>query len=74
MKTKVRIALILATVLVMVLAFMGGSLVSAQISSALADLETRVTNAQWSALSSTMSLLLFDGFSQKMIYLPLIMK
>ncbi len=74
MKTRMRGALIVATVLVMVLAYLGGALVSAQTSSAPAGPQApALTNAQWAVLEAANALLL-DGDGETPTYLPLVRK
>lgn len=73
-----RFAVILATILAMALAYLGGTLVSAYtgppLTSTGASTCCIITAAQWVALEAAGSLLLLDGEGDTTTYLPLVLK
>ncbi len=75
MKTQVHFASILATILAMTLAYIGGSLVSAQPRPLLTEPHApTLIEVQWAAPSAASSLLLVDGEDDTITYLPLVLK
>jgi hypothetical protein len=75
MRTQVRFAVILATILAMALAYLGGTFVSAQINPLLPGPRApALTQPQWVALEAASSLLLLEGEGDAPTYLPLVMK
>jgi hypothetical protein len=75
MKMQVRFAVILATILAMALAYLGGTFVSAQTSPLLSGPRApALTQPQWAALQAATFLLLLEGEGDTPTYLPLVMK
>lgn len=73
MKTQLRLLIILATVLAMAVAYVGGMVASAQAQRVrIGPDAAALTNAQWAALEAANLLLLDD--SDTAVYLPLLMK
>jgi hypothetical protein len=74
MKSQLCPFVVLAIVLVMAAAYLGGTLVAAQGASAPAGPKAPpFTPQQWAAIEGASALLLFDD-DQSMGYLPLVMK
>ena len=74
MKTQVHFTIILATIVAMALAYLGGAFVSAQTSPPLTGPRVpTITMAQQAAIEAASSLLLLDGEGDMPTHLPLVL-
>jgi hypothetical protein len=75
MKTLVRGAIVIAIVMAMALAYMGGALVSAHSSSAPAGPNApAITDQQWAAVEAGIALLLYGESDGGPTFVPLVLR